>query len=207
MIEKRTFLCFVKIILTIFGLNKRMFLDRLTLAVIAKKSHKNQNPYLKMNSEVSQTENNETEKINLDVKYASLGIRILAYLIDGIFIIPLSILFENLIFGNNNFEENTLSRNILNILIWTIYYGVTESSKYQATIGKKICGIIVIDIEGKRLSFKKAYLRFLAQFISIIPLGFGIWSIASDEKKQAWHDMLMNCYVIKNQKEIKRIYK
>ena len=56
-----------------------------------------------------------------------------------------------------------------------------------------------------RLTFKKAYLRFLAQFISIIPLGFGIWSIATDKKKQAWHDMLLNCYVIKNQKEINEI--
>jgi uncharacterized RDD family membrane protein YckC len=160
-----------------------------------------------MNYEESQTENNENEKIDLDVKYASLGIRILAYLIDGIFVIPLSIVFEYIVFGDTNFEENTLSRNILNLIIWTIYYGITESSKYQATIGKKICGIIVIDTEGKRLSFKKAYLRFLAQFISIIPLGFGIWSIASDEKKQAWHDMLLNCYVIKNQKEIKQVNK
>ncbi len=158
-----------------------------------------------MNSEVNLIENIETEKINLDVKYASLGIRILAYLIDGVFIIPLELFIEYLIFGNTNFEENTMLRNILNLSIWTIYYGVTESSKYKATIGKKICGIMVIDVEGNKLTFKKAYLRFLAQFISIIPLGFGIWSIASDEKKQAWHDMLLNCYVIKNQKEIKQI--
>ena len=158
-----------------------------------------------MNSEENLTEKAETEKINLDVKYAGLGIRILAYIIDSIFIIPLCFLIEHLIFGNANFEENTMLRNILNLSIWTIYYGVSESSKYQATIGKKICGIMVIDVEGNRLTFKKAYLRFLAQFISIIPLGFGIWAIATDEKKQAWHDMLMNCYVVKNQKEIKQI--
>ena len=158
-----------------------------------------------MNSEENLNENIETEKIDLDVSYASLGIRILAYLIDGVFIIPIELLIEYLIFGNTNFEENTMLRNILNLSIWTIYYGLTESSKYQATIGKKICGIMAIDYEGNRLTFKKAYLRFLAQFISIIPLGFGIWSIASDEKKQGWHDMLMNCYVIKNQKEIRKL--
>ncbi|MFN7674574.1 RDD family protein [Flavobacterium sp.] len=158
-----------------------------------------------MNSEENLTEKTETEKINLDVNYASLGIRILAYLIDGVFIIPLELFIEYLIFRNINFEENSMWRNILNLSIWTIYYGITESSKYQGTIGKKICGIMVIDVEGNRLTFKKAYLRFLAQFISIIPLGFGIWSIATDKKKQAWHDMLLNCYVIKNQKEIKEI--
>jgi uncharacterized RDD family membrane protein YckC len=158
-----------------------------------------------MDSEENLTEINEEEKIDLDVKYSGLGIRILAYFIDGIFIIPIDLLIEYLIFGNINDNEYLMLRSILNLAIWTIYYGISESSKYQGTIGKKICGIMVIDTEGKKLSFKKAYLRFLAQFISIIPLGFGIWSIASDKKKQAWHDMLMNCYVIKNQKEIKHI--
>ena len=158
-----------------------------------------------MNMEENLTDIHEVEKINLDVKYAGLGIRILAYLIDGIFLIPVDLVLEYLIFGNIENNENLMIRNILNLSIWTIYYGITESSKIQATIGKKICGIMVIDIEGNRLNFKKASLRFLAQFLSIIPLGFGIWAIASDKKKQAWHDMLMECYVIKFQEEIKQI--
>jgi uncharacterized RDD family membrane protein YckC len=67
-----------------------------------------------MNSEENLTEKTETEKINLDVNYASLGIRILAYLIDGVFIIPLELFIEYLIFRNINFEENSMWRNILN---------------------------------------------------------------------------------------------
>jgi len=154
-----------------------------------------------MNSQENITEiDQNNEIVDLDVNYAGLGIRILAYLLDGIIIIPIVLVFEYLLFGNFNSNENPLLRNLLNFSIWTIYYGLTESSKMQGTIGKKICRIMVIDTKGNRLNFKKASLRFIAQIISIIPLGFGIWAIASDEKKQAWHDMLMGCFVIKNEK-------
>ena len=134
---------------------------------------------------------------DLNVVYATLGSRILAYFLDIIIILIPSILIDLILFGPNFYEpNNSFGLNLVHLIIWTLYYGFTESSEQQATYGKRICKLKVIDEYGKRLSFKKASFRFLTQIISIVPLGFGIWSIATDKKKQAWHDMLLGCYVI-----------
>jgi uncharacterized RDD family membrane protein YckC len=113
-----------------------------------------------------------------------------------ILIVPL-FLIEITLFEDLARVENSSTINVLAYLVWTLYYGATESSTMQATFGKKICGLMVIDEAGNRLSFKKAAFRFLAQLLSIAPLGFGIWAIANDEKKQGWHDVMLGCYVIK----------
>ena len=136
---------------------------------------------------------------NLDVIYASLGSRILAYFLDVLILILPLLVLENMIFGEEfTSSKDSLWRNLFNMVCWTLYYGLTESSDGQATIGKRICGLKVIDEKGEKLTFKKASLRYLAQILSVLPLGFGIWAIATDSKKQAWHDMLLGCYVIKN---------
>ncbi len=134
---------------------------------------------------------------DLDVVYATLGTRITAYIIDAIILLIVSYIIEDSILGLDfTSSENSLSRKLLTLVIWTVYYGYMESSEMQATLGKKFCDIKVIDDLGNRLTFKKAAFRYLAQIISILPLGFGIWAIAKDDKKQAWHDMLLDCYVI-----------
>jgi uncharacterized RDD family membrane protein YckC len=94
--------------------------------------------------------------------------------------------------------ENSFKRNLLNLALWAVYYGFMESSEQQATLGKRICGLKVIDEFGNRLTYRKAILRYLAIIISVLPLGFGIWAIAYDKKKQGWHDALLGCYVVKS---------
>src|SRR6185437_14137655 len=42
---------------------------------------------------------------------------------------------------------------IFAIVFWWLYYAGFESSKFQATPGKRIVGIAVTDIQGQRLSF------------------------------------------------------
>lgn len=140
----------------------------------------------------------DTVPNDLAVVYATLGARIIAYFLDvAILLIPLFVI-EGLIFGPDfASSEYSLRRNLFNLVVWAVYYGLMESSESQATFGKKNCGLIVIDELGNRLTFKKAAFRYLAQIISILPLGFGIWAIAKDEKKQGWHDALVGCYVIK----------
>lgn len=138
------------------------------------------------------------EPVELNVTYASLGIRILAYLIDTVLLIFPLLFLEFLIWGENYTSiKYSIWKDLLRAVYWTAYFGYMESSDSQATFGKKICGLKVIDEKGNKLTFKKACLRYLAKVISILPLGFGIWSIAWDEKKQSWHDMLVGCYVIK----------
>ena len=84
------------------------------------------------------------------------------------------------------------------MMVWFLYYGFLESSSRQATLGKQMMGLKVVNYEGERVSFLIAAGRFLTQFISILPLGFGIFMIGWTEKKQGIHDMLLKCVVIRN---------
>lgn len=82
-------------------------------------------------------------------------------------------------------------------VIWAGYYGLTESSTWQATIGKRLVGLQVIDLNGGRLSFARAVARFLASFLAAIPLGLGLAMIAWTARKQGLHDMIVQCLVIR----------
>ena len=86
---------------------------------------------------------------------------------------------------------------VLLLLIY-LYFPLMESSKYQATIGKKIVGAKVIDKNGERLGFFHALGRFLLKIISYIILLIGFIMIAFTEKKQGLHDIIASTYVVEN---------
>lgn len=78
-----------------------------------------------------------------------------------------------------------------------LYYAQMEASPLQGTIGKMMMGIKVTDMDGNRLSFIKASGRHLAKFISDFTLGIGYFMAGFTEKKQALHDRLSGCLVVK----------
>ncbi|WP_424244563.1 putative RDD family membrane protein YckC [Elusimicrobium posterum] len=80
-------------------------------------------------------------------------------------------------------------------LMWWLYNALLESSKWQATLGKKMLGMIVVDAEGQKISFLRASGRWLGKYISqtLWPVLFAIFFT---EKKQALHDMPVKTFVI-----------
>ena len=86
---------------------------------------------------------------------------------------------------------------IINIIgIW-LYHALMESSRWQATPGKLALGIRVTDLNGHRISFGRATGRHFGKIVSSIPLLIGWIMAAFTEKKQALHDMVAGCLVIK----------
>lgn len=81
---------------------------------------------------------------------------------------------------------------VLNLL----YFSFFESSDKQATPGKMALGIIVTDINGKRLSFWHATGRSLAKILSFITLGAGYLMVAFTQKKQGLHDLVAGTLVV-----------
>ncbi|NJL81243.1 MAG: RDD family protein [Richelia sp. SM2_1_7] len=59
-----------------------------------------------------------------------------------------------------------LAYGLLFVISW-LYYTLMEISPRQATIGKQAMGIFVTDLNGDRLSFKRASLRNCCKFILI----------------------------------------
>ena len=70
----------------------------------------------------------------------------------------------------------------------------------QATPGKMAVSARVVDARtGKSLSVGQAIGRYLAYFVSALPLCLGIIWVAFDPKKQSWHDKLAGTVVIRSQ--------
>ena len=136
---------------------------------------------------------------NLNVAYAGLGIRTLATFFDIIIIFSLMLIPEIFFFSFNFSEmEYNSFRFLVGIAFWIFYHAAFDSSNMQATFGKKLLKLKIIDFNGNRISFFKAILRSLVVFISIVPIGLGIWYMTTDPKKQSWHDLISGTYVIKS---------
>lgn len=86
---------------------------------------------------------------------------------------------------------------ILAFLFCWLYFTIMQSSKLQATVGKKVCKLVVTDLTGSRISFVKANARFWSKFISAAIFGIGYLMAAFTEKHQALHDMIADTVVLK----------
>jgi uncharacterized RDD family membrane protein YckC len=79
-----------------------------------------------------------------------------------------------------------------------LYHALLESSEWQATAGKKALGLAVTDLSGDKISFGRASGRYFGKMISnMIPLGVGFILAGVTEKKQALHDMIAGCLVLR----------
>jgi uncharacterized RDD family membrane protein YckC len=83
------------------------------------------------------------------------------------------------------------------VLVW-VYNAAMESSKHQGTLGKMALGLIVTDSQGRPIGFAHATGRYFAKIITgLIPFGIGYAMAGFTEKKQALHDMIAGCLVLR----------
>jgi uncharacterized RDD family membrane protein YckC len=152
--------------------------------------------------------------------YAGFWLRFVAYIIDCLLlgvavmaiIIPLGVLsglggFVRSMRPNQPPDPAVIAAFIssmallvgLSILGSWLYNAYFESSEWQGTLGKKALNLIVTDLQGNRVSFGRASGRFFAKIISgLIPLGIGYILAGVTEKKQALHDMIASCLVLRS---------
>ena len=87
---------------------------------------------------------------------------------------------------------------VVGVLLQWLYFAYLESGEKQATWGKQALGLYVTDGAAERISFGRASGRFFAKFIShMIPLGIGFIMAGFTERKQALHDMIAGCLVLR----------
>jgi uncharacterized RDD family membrane protein YckC len=151
--------------------------------------------------------------------YAGFWLRFVAYLIDSAIIWVAAGIIIALIVGIvgigffRNFagQMNTpnpvfpaalltlifLFAGVLIIATW-LYFAGMESSETQGTLGKMALALIVTDMKGNRISFGRASGRFFAKIITgMVPLAIGYIMAGFTEKKQALHDMIASCLVMR----------
>ncbi|MDX8400478.1 MAG: RDD family protein [Gallionellaceae bacterium] len=132
---------------------------------------------------------------DLGVEYAGFWVRFAAYLLDVaiILFLTLAITLGATFVG----EAGVMIAGVATLLINLLYFPVMESSQRQATFGKSLCGIKVTDLDGKQLTFLRSLLRNIAKILSAIPFCIGFLLAAFTGRKQALHDMLANCLVVR----------
>lgn len=89
---------------------------------------------------------------------------------------------------------------IVAIVAQWLYYAWFESSKYMATPGKMLLGLVVVDENtGGRLTFAQASLRLVAKILTNVVFYIGYIAIAFSSRKQGLYDMIAHTLVVKKQ--------
>lgn len=156
------------------------------------------------------------------VTYAGFWLRFVAHLIDGlivgagvfalviplIFLTGLATMLGRLAHNSSEPPSPEAIAGIISIILmfagiavllqW-LYFAYLESGEKQATWGKQALGLYVTDGAANRVSFGRASGRFFAKIISgLIPLWIGYIMAGFTEKKQALHDMIAGCLVLRH---------
>lgn len=86
----------------------------------------------------------------------------------------------------------------LALIVRWLYFAYLESGEKQATWGKQALGIYVTDLTGHSISFGRASGRFFGKIVTnMIPLAIGYIMAGFTERKQALHDMIAGCLVLR----------
>ena len=142
--------------------------------------------------------------------YANFGQRLLAFILDSI----LAAIIAGMIGAMLGFviglggavtgaDDSAVSDvvDLLGLLAGTaagwLYEALLVSSSYQATLGKMALGIVVTDMQGRRISFLRATGRYFGKIVSGMLMMIGYLMQPFTEKRQTLHDIMAGCLVLR----------
>jgi uncharacterized RDD family membrane protein YckC len=126
--------------------------------------------------------------------------RALAQLIDGVILfIPIAIVevpLHEWMYGplGELQEVAFIPQVVAGFGIWAVYEIPFWTSPWQATPGKRLCGMVVTTNDGARLSTSRALLRYLCKFVTG-PIIVGVLFVPFTKRRQALHDLLAGTLV------------
>ena len=154
-------------------------------------------------------------------QYAGFWLRLAAYIIDyfvlqiagGIVALPIILTMVGGIITASQQPDSTIKvLGILSVIggsllllilillaVGWLYYAIMESSTPQGTLGKMAVGIKVTDMQGNRISFGRATGRYFGKIISKIIFYIGFIMAGFTDKKQALHDIMAECLVVRKE--------
>ena len=162
--------------------------------------------------------------VQLPGPYAGFWLRFVAYLIDGFLLtlvsmalfIPLFLMMGGMAMlqemGRRGADPDVNPFGIMGpamftmifaigaiaLIIGWLYFAYSESGPAQATIGKRAIGLYVTDMRGQRITFARASGRYFAKLITgMIPLAIGYIMAGFTAQKQALHDIIASCLVLR----------
>ncbi len=86
---------------------------------------------------------------------------------------------------------------LLAIALAVCYFALLESSRWQATLGKRICGMRVTDLHGRRIGLGRALGRYAGKYVSWLIFCIGFLMAGWTRRKQALHDLMAGTLVMR----------
>jgi uncharacterized RDD family membrane protein YckC len=133
--------------------------------------------------------------------YPTLNKRMFAAVLDlsmiAIPTLPVSILIHQYLVsrGLTVFKAHAVV-NLIQLVVMCAFVMVCWI-KFSATPGKMLLSLKIVNAKDlSQPSRIQLFVRMLSYVISVLPLGLGIFYIAIDKRRRAWHDMISGTIVI-----------
>lgn len=139
----------------------------------------------------------------MNYKIASWLQRLVAYIIDFVFMLLLPICFVNLVSNSSDlfmFLNTSSFALIFVIFVYPVLYALLTAfvvSRFGMTFGKFATGTRIVRSNGSGIGFLRAFLRnHIGYMISGMFLSVGFLWILIDKERRSWHDQIADTYVV-----------
>ncbi len=146
--------------------------------------------------------NELAEGVEIHLRVAGPYVRVLAYLLDFLIRVGISIVAWLLLMLIGAIIGFTVAQGLSMLLMFFLmffYYIVFEAGKRGASPGKRVMGLRVVDTSGAPISYGQAFIRNMLRFADGMPLfsyGFGLMSTLLTKRFQRLGDLLANTVVV-----------
>lgn len=169
-----------------------------------------------MKKDILENKLSQEETMSRIYPYAGFWRRAVALFIDSLIIGIISSVLYGIVLGTQFFKLATQNPQnpdptaflpimgsmilfqILAFVFFWLYFALQESSKAQATLGKRVMGLKVVGADGGRISFGRATGRTLGKWVSNMTLYFGYYMAGFTKKRQALHDLMADTFVVQH---------
>jgi uncharacterized RDD family membrane protein YckC len=139
-----------------------------------------------------------------DLEYVGFWPRVGAALIDTVLLLFITVPLVTMVYGRQYWSSNDWVQGPADFLINWLLPAVAVVLFWiyrQATPGKIAIGARIVDARtGAKPRSGQLVGRYLAYYVSIIPLMIGIFWVAFDPRKQGWHDKLAGTVVVRSRR-------
>ncbi|WP_017257073.1 RDD family protein [Pedobacter arcticus] len=133
--------------------------------------------------------------------YAGFDLRLLATAIDWFIVFGIFAFFELLValyIDDQTVTQQNIASGLLLLPFLKLFYNIYMENYQQATIGKKLLSIKVVNMQGLNPSLKQNINRNISKIISTLPLFAGYFYLFLNKQQQTLHDKLANTLVVKD---------
>ena len=138
---------------------------------------------------------------SIELEYVGFWSRVGASLIDSVLICAIIWPILTMFYGESYWASESLIQGPMDFLLTWVLPAVAVIVFWvlkQATPGKMAVSAKIVDVKtGNAASTGQLIGRYLAYYLSLLPLGLGFIWVAFDDRKQGWHDKLAGTVVVR----------